>query len=84
MYGTYKLTVSAFNEPLIELLYSSENSEECVNFAHFSAEECYRKHSDYSLYMGMIPLKAKWVVYNTVSTELEIFYACRSDKHERN
>ena len=77
-YGAYKLTLSAFNNtPIIKLLYSSDNSDECITQAHLLAESFYRKQSNYSLFVGILPLKTKWVVYNLMSYELEIFYACR-------
>ena len=84
-YGTYKMTISSFEElPKIELMYSSNDSEDCIHQAHMLAENSYRKHSEYSLNMGMIPLKAKWIVYNQLSYELEIFYACRKNKEEQS
>lgn len=78
VYGTYRLTLTPFNgTPQVELLYSSENSEECIQQAHFMADEYYKKHSSYSPNMGIIPLKTKFIVFNLVSFSLDIFYASR-------
>ena len=81
LYGAYKLTLNSFDsKPKVELLYSSDDGEDCVTQAHFLAEQYYREHSDYSLNIGIIPLRAKWIVYNLMSYEVDIFYACRRER----
>lgn len=83
-FGTYKLILSSFDDPTVELLYTSKNSEDCVTQAHILAEQSYRKHSEYSPNMGLLPLRAKWVVFNLMSYDVEIYYACRRTGNERD
>ena len=78
-YGAYRVTISPYCTPKVELLYSSDDSEECLQAAHNAAHDMYCQHG-YSLNMGIIPLKTKWIVYNTLSSELDVFYACRGNK----
>lgn len=77
IYDVYHLTITPFKSPTSpKLLYSSESSKDCSEQAYHAAYAFYKKQS-YSINWGILPLGNKWIVWNLLGQELEIFYSCR-------
>lgn len=77
MYGAYKFHLyPRSNRPPQppKLISQSASGDDCVMAACNAAQEFYSQQN--SVNWSIITLKASWLVYNFMSGEVYVFYAC--------
>lgn len=77
MYATYKfhLRPRSYNPPKpLDEIFTSMDGDECVKAAYEAAQEFFVQQN--SINWSVITMKAAWLVYNFMSGEVYVFYAC--------
>lgn len=73
----YRLTINNISsrDTLPVLISEHNSSDEAVRAANKAAEDYWEKKRGSSLDWGIIPGRAKWIVWNCQGYELTVFYA---------
>lgn len=77
MFATYKFHFHPrSNHPpkAPDEIFTSMDGDECVRIAHEAAQEFFIQQN--SINWSIITMKAAWMVYNFMSGEVYVFYAC--------